>query len=350
MKKIRIIATGGTIAGKADSAADTSDYKAGSLGIEEIIRSVPGICSCAELSAEQFCNIDSRDMTENLLLQLAKRVLILVGQEDTDGIVITHGTDTMEETAFFLHLTVPAGKPVVLTGSMRPATALSADGPMNLLNAVRTAASPDAAGRGVLITMNDSIEGAVDVTKKNTASLYAFCSPNRGPVGVIRDGVPVFFAERASGISDERQMMQVEDKCEEEKRKKTPWLFSTFSTEGLTKLPTVYILYGNTCADGAMVRAAVLAGAEGIVYAGTGNGSVHQEDEKELLWAAENGIPVVVSSRTGSGPVTAHVRGGSQSGIISSGFLNPQKARILLQLCLTETKNPETIAGEFSRY
>lgn len=126
MKKIRIIATGGTIAGTADSAADTSDYQAGSLGIEEIIQSVPGISSCAELSAEQLCNIDSRDMTENLLLRLSKRVIALIGQEGTDGIVITHGTDTMEETAFFLHLTVPAGKPVVLTGSMRPATVRTA--------------------------------------------------------------------------------------------------------------------------------------------------------------------------------------------------------------------------------
>jgi L-asparaginase len=347
MKKIRIIATGGTIAGTADTAAETSEYQAGNLRIEEIIRSVPGICSCAELSAEQFCNIDSRDMTEDILLRLAKRVHILVGQKNTDGIVITHGTDTMEETAFFLHLTVPAGKPVVLTGSMRPATALSADGPMNLLSAVRTAASPDAEGRGVLITMNDSIEGAVDATKKNTTSLGAFCSPNRGSLGMIRDGVPVFFAESSSGIPDDRQLMRTETECEGKKRKRDPGMFSL---EGIKKLPAVYILYGNTCADGAMVRAAIRAGAEGIVYAGIGNGSVHQEDEKELVRAAENGIPVVVSTRTGSGPATAHVRGGSQSDIISSGFLNPQKARILLQLCLTETKDPETIAGVFSKY
>lgn len=347
MKKIRIIATGGTIAGTADTAAETSEYQAGNLRIEEIIRSVPGICSCAELSAEQFCNIDSRDMTEDILLRLANRVHSLVGQEDTDGIVITHGTDTMEETAFFLHLTVPAGKPVVFTGSMRPATALSADGPMNLLSAVRTAASPDAEGRGVLITMNDSIEGAVDATKKNTTSLGAFCSPNKGSLGMIRDGVPVFFAESSSGIPGDRQMMRTGTECEGKRRKRDPGMFSL---EGIKRLPAVYILYGNTCADGAMVRAAIRAGAEGIVYAGTGNGSVHQEDEKELVRAAESGIPVVVSTRTGSGPATAHVRGGSQSGIISSGFLNPQKARILLQLCLTETKDPETIAGVFSKY
>lgn len=350
MKKIRIIATGGTIAGSADTASETSDYRAGSLGIKEIVRSVPGIRSCAELSAEQFCNIDSRDMTEDILLRLAKRVHTLVGQDDTDGIVITHGTDTMEETAFFLHLIVPAGKPVVLTGSMRPATALSADGPMNLLNAVRTAASPDAAGRGVLITMNDSIEGAVDATKKNTTSLGAFCSPNRGSLGMIRDGIPVFFAESSSRIPDDRQMMRMKGEREEKRRKKTPRAISIFSTEGIIKLPTVYILYGNTCADGAMVRAAVCAGTEGIVYAGTGNGSVHQADEKELVRAAESGIPVVISTRTGSGPVTAHVRTKSRSGMISSGFLNPQKARILLQLCLTVTKDPETIAGVFSKY
>ena len=164
---VHIIATGGTIAGRAASAAATVGYKAGELTVGQLIASVPVLDKLANLSGEQLCNIDSKDMQESIWLQLAERVEAAAERKDVDGIVITHGTDTLEETAFILQLTVKTDKPIVLTGAMRPATAISADGPMNIWQSVQVAADKSATGRGVLVVMNGQIHGAETVTKVN---------------------------------------------------------------------------------------------------------------------------------------------------------------------------------------
>lgn len=322
---VHLLATGGTIAGKASSETATTGYEAGALGVQELLSALPEVDDYARVTGEEIASIDSKDMTEDIWLSLAGRANELAGEKD--GLVVIHGTDTMEETAWFLQLTVNPSVPLVLTGAMRPATAVSADGPMNLLNAVRLAADPSAAGKGVLVMMNDTIFGAGNVTKGNTLSLDTFRSPD-GPLGYMNDGKPFWCA------------LPVRIPCG-----KAP-----FDVSHLSRLPKVYILYGNACADGVMVQAAVQAGAEGIVYAGCGNGSIHREDEKELAKAVLQGIPVVRSSHAGSGSVIAAENSYEKEHFIRGGSLNPQKARILLQLALTRTKDSREIQKMFETY
>ena len=188
MKKIKILATGGTIAGKAASSTQLTGYTAGAYSVDDLLASVPALGELAQISGEQLCNIDSSSITDALLLRLAQRCNELLAQEDVDGVVITHGTDTMEETAFFLNLTVKSDKPVVLVGAMRPATAVSADGPLNIINAVKTAVCAESAGQGVLVVMNDEIYGGRDVMKTNTANVATFKAPNGGALGCIVGG------------------------------------------------------------------------------------------------------------------------------------------------------------------
>lgn len=183
LPNIKILATGGTIAGSGQSATG-STYTSGQVGIDTLINAVPEITKIADVSGEQVANIGSQDMNDQVWLTLAKRVNELLAKDNVDGIVITHGTDTMEETAYFLNLTVKSDKPVVLVGAMRPSTAMSADGPVNLYNAVITAADSDSKGRGVLMAMNDVILDARDVTKTNTTAVDTFKSPNFGELGI----------------------------------------------------------------------------------------------------------------------------------------------------------------------
>ena len=187
-----ILATGGTIAGSAADDTATTGYQAGALGIDVLVAAVPEVRDFAQITGEQLASLDSKDMSDEVWLKLSRRVNELLAKEDVDGIVITHGTDTLEETAYFLNLTVQSKKPVVLTGAMRPATAISADGPMNLLNAVRLAANPQAFDRGVLVCLNDQIDSARHVTKTHTTSLDTFKSP-LGPLGCMNDGRPTFY-------------------------------------------------------------------------------------------------------------------------------------------------------------
>ena len=331
-KKIWILATGGTIAGKAKTKTDLTSYEAGAMNIEELLAAVPGLEEIADVTAEQFCNLDSKDMSGEILLGLSERVNELAKKKATNGIVITHGTDTMEETAFFLDLLYQEDLPVVLTGAMRPATALSADGPLNLLQAVQTAVSEETAGRGVLVVMNDQIFTARDVTKRNTTAVEAFVAPETGPVGEIREGQPAYY------------------------REKPFWRTFLFSDEDFNRirevsyLPEVYCIYGNTGGSPELIRAALQAGARGLVYAGCGNGSVHQDDERELALAVQKGIPVVRSTRTGSGAVTTAALSYEKEGFLASGCLNPQKTRILLQLLLAAGKTQAEIAAAFCRF
>ena len=323
-RNVYIIATGGTIAGRAGSASATVGYKAGELTVEQLIASVPGLDTLANLTGEQLCNIDSKDMQEDIWLQLARRIEKVTDRDDVDGVVITHGTDTMEETAFFLQLTLQTDKPVVLTGAMRPATAISADGPMNLWQAVRVAADPDAGGCGVLVVMNGQIDAAGTVTKGNANALQAFRSPGCGPLGSIVDENITW---RSCGVTKLH-----------------------FSTEMLTHLPKVRIIYGYVGGDdGLFVKAALRDGAKGLVYAACGNGSVPDKLAGVLQDAAASGVPVVIATRCGGGVVVLPEDMTEKAGFIASGLLNPQKAKILLQLALTKTNVSKEIQMFFQR-
>src|SRR5215470_18419876 len=187
LPNIMILATGGTIAGVAHTGTQAG-YTSGAVTIDAMLSAVPGIKDLANVKGEQISNVGSQDITMDIMLTLGKRVNALLAQKDVDGIVITHGTDTMEETAFFLNLVVKSEKPVVLVGSMRPSTAVSADGPLNLFNAVGVAADPNATGRGVLVVMNDWIHAAHSLTKTSTTAVQTFMSPLRGLVGVCSYG------------------------------------------------------------------------------------------------------------------------------------------------------------------
>lgn len=318
--RVLVLATGGTIAGSAASPENVTGYQAGVIGIDELLSAVPEIQSYVDVQGEQLCNIDSKDMTDEILIRLAARVNEILAENETDGIVITHGTDTMEETAFFLSLTVKSEKPVILTGAMLPATARNADGPRNLLDAVRVAACPESSGKGVLVVMNGEIFAAREVTKTHTTKIDAFASPDSGPLGHVDD----------NGVAFER----------------TPNL-PRLHFPADSPLPRVDILYGHEGDDGALVEAALRAGAKGIVYAGMGNGNIPAKAEKALAKASEKGIVVVRASRSNSGPVVPTDPSYAAAGFIDSGMLNPQKARVLLRLALGQTGNREEVRRIF---
>lgn len=328
LPNVKILATGGTIAGSAASSTQMTGYTAGAIGIQVLIDAVPQMKDYANVSGEQVASIASPSMTNEIWLTIANRVNDLLAQSDVDGIVITHGTDTLEETAYFLNLVVKSKKPVVLVGAMRPATAISADGPVNLLNAVRLAANPDARGRGVLIAMNDEINGARDVTKTNTTHVQTFKAPELGYLGYINNGVASFY-------KDSTRLHTYK---------------SDFSVKGLKDLPYVPIIYGHVNADTIFIQAAIAAGAKGIVYAGAGNGSIPKQVEQALYDAAKQGIVVVRSSRVGNGTVTESLKVWTDNNILWSDTLNPQKARILLMLALTKTNDPAQVQTYFNTY
>ena len=325
---IRILATGGTIAGSAASSTQLTGYKAGSLAVQSLIDAVPALKEVAEVSGEQTVNIASPNINDEILLKLAKRCNELLADPKVSGIVITHGTDTLEETAYFLNLTVKSDKPVVLVGSMRPATAISADGPLNLLNAVKVAADPASRGKGVLVTMNDVINGARDVTKTNTTNVDTFKSPELGAMGYVSAGQPQFFRTST----------------------KLHTSASAFDVSKLDALPRVDIIYAHVNDDRVLVDAAVKAGAKGIVNAGSGNGSISDAVEAALSDARKAGVSVVRSSRVGNGVVTVDTPEWTAKGYVDGNTLNPQKARILMQLVLTKTQDPKAIQKYFDEY
>src|SRR5579864_8569366 len=220
LRNIVILATGGTIAGAAATGTQAG-YTSGAVTIDAMLAAVPGIGDLANVKGEQISNVGSQDMTLDIMLTLAKRINVLLAQSDVDGIVITHGTDTMEESAFFLNLVVKSDKPIVLVGSMRPSTAISADGPLNLYEGVAVAADPNAKGRGVLVVMNDWIHGAHSLTKTSTTAIQTFMSPSRGIVGVSSYGKNDFYSNPS-------------------------WKHTTsseFDVTNATKLPRVDIIY-----------------------------------------------------------------------------------------------------------
>ncbi|WP_411348498.1 type II asparaginase [Paenibacillus sp. WLX2291] len=327
LPNIKILATGGTIAGSSASNTDVTGYQAGALGIDTLINAVPEMKEIANVSGEQIANVGSPDVDNAVLLKLAKRINELLASDDVDGVVVTHGTDTLEETAYFLDLVVKSNKPVVVVGAMRPATAISADGSFNLYNAVKIAGTPQASGKGVLIELNDRIGAARYITKTNTTGTDTFKSTEQGYLGVVSGGKVYFYNEPT--------------------RKHTA--DSVFDITDLTELPQVDILYEYQNNGSYLYDAAVAAGAKGIVVAGSGNGSLSSLSKAGAIKAAASGVAVVRSTRTGSGVVT-HSDEDDQNGMISSDSLNPQKARILLMLALTQTKDAKQIQTFFDEY
>ncbi len=325
---VKILATGGTIAGSANSATQPG-YMSGRVTVDAMIGAVPGLAEIARIHGEQVANVGSQDMTFAIMIALANRINALLGQADVDGVVVTHGTDTMEETAQFLNLTVKSRKPVVMTGAMRPYTAVSADGPLNLFNAVAVAADPQAAGRGVLVVMNDRIHGAHSLTKTNTTSVETFISPINGLIGTVNYGKTEYFRGPF--------------------RRHT--IKSEFSLEGVTSLPRVDILYA--CADmpADLIDCSMEKGAQGIVIAGDGNGNMNAATIQRAARAAAKGIVIVRSSRVPTGKVGRNVEiDDDHLRFIASDEFNPAKARILLMLALLKKRSLDEIQQLFYDY
>ena len=323
-----VLTTGGTIAGKGTSEAGSA-YTAGEVSGDELIEAVPELNQIAQITVEEISNVPSQDMTIEIWLKLAKRINELLNQDNCDGIVITHGTDTMEETAYFLNLTVHSNKPVVLTGSMRPSTSISADGDINLYNAVAVAASKSSYNRGVLILMNDKIYAARDATKFNTTNVETFKNLNGGPVGYAHFGDISYYS----------------------RTEKLHTIDSTFETNDLLGLPRVEIIYGYADSGCLFVDAAIEAGVDGIIFAGVGDGNGTTKTLNALKSAAEKGVVVVISSRTGSGIVYRNSEYDFDAyQFISANNLNAQKARILLMLALTKSEDIQTIQQYFDTY
>jgi L-asparaginase len=326
--RVVILATGGTIAGAAASGTQ-SGYTSGAVGIDTMIAGVPGITKLADIKGEQISNVGSQDMSFDILLKLVKRINELAGKGDVDGIVITHGTDTMEESAFFLNLTVKTDKPVVMVGSMRPSTAVSADGPLNLYNAVGVAADPQSKGRGVLVVMNDWIHAAHSLTKTSTTDVQTFMSPLRGLVGVASYGKNDFYSSPRWKHTTQSQ----------------------FDVAKVTQVPRVDIIFASLDMSPALIDASVASGARGIVIAGVGNGNMNEGSVKAAANAVKKGVVVVRSSRVTMGLVGRNVElNDDKLGFIASDELNPQKTRILLSLALLGKSTPKDLQALFTTY
>jgi L-asparaginase len=326
--KVVILATGGTIAGSAETQTQAG-YTSGQVGVDVLLAAVPQLSDVAKVSGEQIANVGSQDMSDAIWLKLVARINELQADGDVDGIVITHGTDTIEETAYFLNLTVKGEKPVVLTAAMRPSTALSADGPLNIFNAVAVAADPEARGRGVLVVANDDIHGARSIVKTNTTDVQTFRSPESGLIGVSLYGKNRYFRYPF----------------------RTHTTASGFSVEGADALPRVDVLYITADFSPDLIDSAVSNGAKGLVTAGVGNGNMTSATLEAMKRARKQGVAVVRSSRVTSGSIGRNVEvDDDELGSVASGDLNPAKARVLLKLALMQTNDPAEIQRDFDRY
>lgn len=311
LPRVIVLATGGTIAGSSSSAASSARYQAATVPVSALLEAVPALKDVARIEAEQVAQVDSKDMSFGLWARLAARVHHWSTQDDVAGIVITHGTDSLEETAMLLHLAGVASVPVpvVLTAAMRPATSLSADGPLNLLDAVRVAAHPEAAGKGVLVVINQEIHAGRDAVKAHTSAVDAFASPGTGPIGLVQDALVRF--TRAPLRLPQQALPLPQD-----------W-------------PVVEIVASYAQPSRVVVDALVAGGARGLVVAAAGNGSIHETLMAALADAARAGVAVVRSTRTGTGNVIAPAQPNpAAGGFVSAGDLNPYKARVALLLAL----------------
>lgn len=322
-RQVRVLATGGTIAGRGNAVG--TGYRSGAVPVSELIAALPGVDAIARISAEQIANIPSGDIDEAIWRQLHARALAAFADPDVAGVVITHGTDTLEETAFLLSLVLPATKPVVVVGSMRPGTAVSADGPQNLIDAIRVATAATAAGRGVMVVMNDSVFDPRSVTKVDVRRVEAFAAPGHGPIGEVLGLSPRFFGP--------------------------PQPQPALLALGEAKLPRVAIVYAYAGITGDDVRA-ITRNAAGVIVAGVGAGGISTSARAALRELATSGIPVVSTPRQGHGDIR---RSEPQPGqddndglrTIGGRELTPAKARILLMLALQQARSPAELQALF---
>ncbi len=323
---IALLATGGTIAGSGASAS-LGSYKSGELGIKELLKAIPSLNRLARIQGEQISNIGSQDMNEEVWFKLAKRAQELLDDSRIQGVVITHGTDTLEESAYFLNLVLRSTKPVVLVGAMRNATSLSADGALNLYNALSVAIDEKSANKGVLVVMDDTIFSAREAIKTHTTHTSTFKALNSGAIGSVYYGKTRYYMQplRKHTIESEFSLSQL----------KTP-------------LPKVDIIYTHAGMTPDLFQASLNSHAKGVVIAGVGNGNVSAGFLKAMQEASQMGVVIVRSSRVGSGGVTSGEI--DDKAFITSDNLNPQKARVLLQLALTKTNNKAKIQEMFEEY
>ncbi|BGP41241.1 hypothetical protein JCM10449v2_005216 [Rhodotorula kratochvilovae] len=345
LPKTLIMATGGTIAGSSASATDSTNYRAGSIGVEALVDAVPQLLDVSNIDGMQVSNVGSGSITDEIVINMSKLANRALCGENApyDAVVVTHGTDTLEETAFTLDATLTCNKTIVVVGAMRPATAISADGPANLLEAVTTAVSPASHGRGVLITLNDRIcqvrqhslsfplrnaqlmrpLQAYYCAKTHSNALDTFKSPEQGFVGGLLSTKPFFYYPPAQ-----------------------PTFKTVFDISNVTEFPRVDILYSHQEATFDGVNASVANGAKGFVGAGTGAGSLSPFARENLAYVLSQGIPIVASTKINNGAVVPS-KEPSPGSYISSAFLNPVKSRRLLQILLALGKSPEQIREAF---
>jgi len=314
--EVLVMATGGTIASTGNYYGDRGG-PVNKISVEDLAKAAPGIDKVATMSAEQFSNVASGAIGPKQWMDLSRRINAAFHERPgLAGVVVTHGTDTMEETAYFLDLTVAGDRPVIVTGAMRPADAIGADGPANLFNAVRAAAQPASRGRGGMVLMDDRLFAAREVTKTNTTRVETFQAPEHGPLAIADHDSIVFGRAR-------------------------PTHRRVFDISNITELPRVDIIYSYGGADSVLIDAAVAAGAKGLVIAGVGAGGTTPDQSRALRQASQKGVVVVTGSRTGSGRVAGN---GNR---VTAGDLNVQKARILLMLALTQSTDTKEVAKIF---
>jgi L-asparaginase len=327
-KNITILATGGTIAG-AGSAADQASYSPSKISANDLIKTATGIEKLANITCEQIISIGSQNINDTDWLKIAKRANEILSRADVDGIVITHGTDTLEETAYFLNLTIKSNKPVVIVGAMRPGTSLGCDGPINLYNAVALAINKQAENKGVLVVMADSIFSARDVTKTNASSVESFAANNSGKIGHICYGdVKIYYAPTRPHTTS-----------------------TTFNINDLNSLPKIDIIQIYPGFDNEMIDALIKPSTKAIIVAGVGDGNVSRDALPKLIAARKNGIFVIRSSRVGSGFIIPNIEiNDDECGFITADNLSPQKAYILAKLALTQTNDLAEIKNIFNTY
>jgi L-asparaginase len=328
---VALIITGGTIDSVGKDRLDLAWYiEAGKrLNTGELLNQLPELNSIAKIEEVPFRRLPSHALVDKDWLDMVRTIHSIFDGNRADGVVITHGTNTIEETAYYLNLTVKTDKPVVVVGSMRPASAISADGYLNLVNAVKVAADPNSRGRGAMLVMNDTIYSGRDVTKTATYRVQAFQARDLGPLGFAdADGKVVYYHQTAK-----KHTAQTE-----------------FDVRALQSLPRVDVVVSYVGADGAMIDAAAAAGAKGIVSAATGAGRpTPAEDEAFDRVYKEKGVMMCLCSRVGSGRVVRSP-GLTRRGFVAGDNLQPWKARVLLALALTKTNNADEIQRMFDTY
>ena len=329
--RVGVILTGGTIDSVGADRLDLAWYNefGKRLSDGELVASVPELARIAAVQEFPFRRVPSHALVDRDWLALVRMIHAILDAGEADGVVITHGTNTLEETGYFLNLALKTDKPVVVVGSMRPASAISADGYLNLLNAVRVAADPQSRGRGCLVVMNDTVHGARDVTKNATFRVEAFEARDLGPLGFAdTDGKVVYYHR-----PDRRHTVETE-----------------FDVHSLPSLPRVDIVVSYVGADGVMIAAAAAAGAKAIVSAGTGAGRPTPAEEEALERVyKEHGVLVCLTSRVASGRVVRSP-GATRRGFVAGDNLPPWKARILMSLALTRTQDADEIQRMFDTY